>query len=122
MTTLNVIYFPGYGPNCSENDGFGPEVFLTPTHVWERTVQQMQCYGNDHNKSYDEQKTYVAFDFSCGMHGCLIDFDIFDAFRTLQVIQENPSKDVISVIRKIEGTKFWDVLQHWLKITQPLSG
>jgi hypothetical protein len=109
-----VIYFPGYGPNCEENDGFGAEVFLISKTEWKRTQQKMLWYGTDRSKPPQSRKSYASFDYSCGAHGCLIDFDMLEAFETLQVVEDKPTKEVISVIQKMESKKFWEALQKWL--------
>lgn len=110
MEKVYVVSFPGYGPNCEENDGFGAEVFLVSQAEWKQVAKDMKQLSNDKNV-----KTFVGFDYTCGGHGCLIDFDIKEAYDQIEIIEKTPTVEVLKVIRKIESDHFWQELLTWIK-------
>jgi hypothetical protein len=107
-----VLYFPGHSQNCVENDGFGAEVILTTVREYKTVCNVMKWYGSEMGAYHTE------FDFSSGDHNCIIRVDMFEAWESLKVVDDNPTPEVIAAIEKFASHRFWDVLNEWVSEKQ----
>jgi hypothetical protein len=91
---------------CEDNDGLPECIFIIKKSEWER-------YGKilEENK----QHTTIEHDFSSGGHGCIIYYDLLKMWKEAEILEQNPSADILQFVKKIENDAYIAEIEEFME-------